>query len=302
MIEVKSPLTFSENISLVEKISTRKIIHEYKRSKIDVEKYFKGAKYIALYKCNDSDYCFYYPFFTGDSSFYEHFQQFNWYYMPWKWEHEIASKHLKAKDKILEIGCGHGEFLERINITHELDLSIGLELNQNALASNEIYEIKNATIESFAGEHKGEFDVVCGFQVLEHIPECRSFISSSINCLKPGGLLIISVPNNDTYLKNLNAYLNMPPHHLGLWNEKSLRHISNIFPVKVKSVFIEPLQTYHIGNYIQSKYYSKYPYYFMKIIRKMHKLLGVYEKMEMEIRSSLDSIPGHTIMIVLEKT
>ncbi|MBN2730619.1 MAG: methyltransferase domain-containing protein [Bacteroidales bacterium] len=302
MDRLVSPLTLQDNVTLIKNIPTKTIIKVYKRYNIDVSKYFLGREYVSIYRCNETNYHFYYPFnVTGDSRFYEHFQQFSWYYMPWKWEHEVAVRYIKSGDKIMEVGCAHGEFLKQINELYDLALSIGLELNQTAKENHTKIEILNETIQSYSNEHVGEFDVVCSFQVLEHITEPRSFISSSLDCLKPGGKLIVSVPNNDSYLKNLGGCLNMPPHHVGLWNETSLKSISKLFPVKVNDIHFEPLQPYHIGDFFQSKHYSSYPSILGKVIRKLHKITGVYAKRQKIILRDLQKTPGHTILVVFEK-
>ncbi|MBI5713101.1 MAG: hypothetical protein HZC38_06710 [Chloroflexi bacterium] len=98
---------------------------------IDVSKYFAGLESIQIYKCLDTGYRFYYPFnVDGDGAFYEALQKFDWYYMDWKWEHQITSEMIKPTDKVLEIGCARGGFLNRVK---EMGAeSVGLELNRSA--------------------------------------------------------------------------------------------------------------------------------------------------------------------------
>ena len=92
MNKIASPLSKTSSVELVKNISTKNIINSYKTYNINVLSYFSGLKEIAIYKCKETGYKFYYPFnLSGDSKFYEHFQNFDWYYMPWKWEHEITT-------------------------------------------------------------------------------------------------------------------------------------------------------------------------------------------------------------------
>ena len=302
MEKVKSPLTLNDNVSFIRCIKTQEIISQYKIYNINVSKYFEGLHEISLYRCDESVYRFYYPnIVAGDSIFYQHFQDFDWYYMPWKWEHEITTQYLKDGMKILEVGCAHGAFLQRVNELFDLDTSIGLELNESTPVVNKKWQIVNQYVQEFAKNHLGEFDLVCSYQVLEHISNVHSFIESNIACLKKGGKLIISVPNNDSFIKDLDAALNKPPHHMGLWTKGSLISLTKIFPIKVFKVHLEDLKSYHVDNYIWSQKYSKGNKLFNKIKRKIEILIGSYSKIKAETLENRQTIVGHTILIVFEK-
>ena len=107
-----SPIT-GNRTRLENKIECSKIIEDYKKAYgFDVSYLFNNIKKIEVYECIETGYRFFFPFnISGDSLFYEHLQQNDWYYMPWKWEHEQASKILSKKMKVLEVGCGQGDFL-----------------------------------------------------------------------------------------------------------------------------------------------------------------------------------------------
>ena len=77
-----------------------------------------------------------------------------------------------------------------------------------------------------------------------------------LKCLKPGGRLIIGVPNNDSYIrrnKMYNKVLNMPPHHVGLWTLDSLKSLEGILPVKLEETFYEPLVDGNVTAYTWTK-------------------------------------------------
>lgn len=249
---IRSPLTNSKNIHLERTIKTSFIITEYKKrfGGYDISKYFHNIKKIFVYKCLDSGYRFYYPYnVDGDGKFYECLEKYPWYYMDWKWEHEEIANIIKPKDKILEIGCGRGGFLQKIQqrgIT-----CTGLELNKSAVSYGLAKKliILNESIQNHAKKNYQKYNVVCTFQVVEHVAKIKEFLQSSINVLKPGGKLIISVPNNDSLIfkENDNIVLNMPPHHMGMWNLNSLINIQKYFNLRLDKVFLEPLQNYHLG-------------------------------------------------------
>ena len=75
------------------------------------------------------------------------------------------------------------------------------------------------------------FSFICSFQVLEHVYEVYGFLNSAIALLKNKGKLIIAVPNNNPYFLKHDKYhtLNLPPHHMGIWDERSLKFIGKLF-------------------------------------------------------------------------
>jgi hypothetical protein len=70
--------------------------------------------------------------------------------------------------------------------------------------------------------------------------------------LAPGGKLIVSVPNANSFLKHEYNLLDIPPHHLTKWSAKSLVKIGDIFGLKVDRLACEPLADYHIGGYLSA--------------------------------------------------
>jgi len=305
-MNIHSPLTGSTNIRKVKDISIKNIIENYKTQlNVDVSEYFKDLGEASIYECLDSGYQFYYPFtLAGNSEFYEQLQKYPWYYMDWKWEHEKTFQELGQVKNLLEIGCGQGEFLEKVR-TKGINC-VGLELNEKAVKKGEEKGIKilNESIEEYAKNHKGEFDVVCSFQVVEHIANVGKFIQNSIECLKPGGKLVICVPNNDSvlYKTGEDIYLNMPPHHMGMWNINSLIKLPLFFPLEVEGVHLEPLQSYHAGFAIsvaKNKFKEKLNRKNLGWIPFL-KYFG-NRMINVAIRSISEHIIGHSIMVVYIK-
>jgi 2-polyprenyl-3-methyl-5-hydroxy-6-metoxy-1,4-benzoquinol methylase len=262
VLKIKSPLTNSYNVKFEMDIPVKFIIKAYKKWSIDVAKIFGDIDHISIFKCIDTGYRFYYPFhLSGNEAFYMGLQKLPWYYMDWKWEHENSLKYIQKNNNVLEIGCARGSFLKKLN-QHDINCT-GLELNTDAIAEGTSIglNIYNESIQQHSEHNREKYDVVCSFQVMEHIVKINEVIQSSIDSIKKGGLLIISVPNNDSFLKLSTNYLNMPPHHMGLWNEKSLRSLEKIFNLEVIALDFEPLQEYHKNYFIDtlsSHFYKTY--------------------------------------------
>jgi len=262
-MKVLSPLTHSESVTLEETLDSKKIVTQYKAEyAFDARAYFENIDSVALYRCNKTEYRFFYPpRMAGDSELYEHLQNLPWYYGSWRWEHNLASKQITERDYVLEVGCGFGSFLRKM-----LDRNVrcaGLEFNPEAvkMATSNGLHVYQEAIQDHAKKNPGKYSVVCAFQVLEHIYATGDFIADCLRAMKPYGKLIFSVPNNNPFLFRLDKYhtLNLPPHHMGLWNKASLMNLQKVFPLRACLIRIEPLfdrESYFKAHleYLRSKF------------------------------------------------
>ncbi len=302
-IFINSTLDINSKAILKKAISVDKIVEGYKRDfNIDVQKYFSSNENIFIYECQNTKFQFYYPFgIEGDSSFYEQLQKFDWYYMPWKWEHQKVKEILKGNEKVLEVGSGDFGFIEKMN---QLDFDIvGLELNEEAIlkAKQKNLNVIEETIQDHAHKMLEYYDVVCSFQVLEHIADVRSFLESQMLCLKKGGKLIVGVPNNKSFIRFCNGgLLNKPPHHMGLWDEVSLKKLAGIFNIKLERIYFEPLQDYHVQWYLNTIYDHKIAR--NRILRGVFKIFKLKPILLKIIKINQKNIQGHTMIAVFSKT
>ena len=246
---IYSPLTDEKSIQ-IESISTQHLIQLYKMLQVDVEPYFRGKSHLSLYECPTTHLKFFAPDdLAGDGAFYAQLQHHDWYYMPWKWEHNKAFELIQKSggNKILELGSGGGDFVEYL--TNNGFEATGLELNPKSVekAQKEGYHVEAESIQNWAQNHQEDYDWVVSFQVMEHVTDLKSVLDASIACLKPEGKLLICVPDNDSFIKYAQSEnaLNHPPHHMILWDENSLRALTKLFPVELENRVFEPLQAYH---------------------------------------------------------
>ncbi|KIE04864.1 3-demethylubiquinone-9 3-methyltransferase [Candidatus Jidaibacter acanthamoeba] len=111
--------------------------------------------------------------------------------------------------KILDIGCGGGLLTVPLG---KLGADIlGIDVTEKNIKIANAHKIKNnladninflhTTIEKLEQENE-KFDVVITMEVVEHVADLNSFLKSSLNVLKPGGLIFISTLN-----KTLKSYL-----------------------------------------------------------------------------------------------
>jgi len=241
-----SPITKSNNVKLYLEILTTDIILTYaKNYNIDVSRFFVGLEKIQIFECLDTNYRFYYPTqIMGDARLYEDLQKVSTLYYPdEKWEYKIAEKFINKNESILDVGCGSGLFLA--SHTKKTNNLFGLEFNDEAIKKcTELgIKVEHKLIEEYSKENLEKHDVVTSFQVLEHVYDINGFISDNLKVLKKNGKLIIGVPNSNPYLykKDVMHTLNLPPHHMGLWNKEAFQSLPKYFDMKLEGIYIEPI-------------------------------------------------------------
>ncbi|WP_339755704.1 class I SAM-dependent methyltransferase [uncultured Winogradskyella sp.] len=223
----------SDKIKLLEKLSVSQLNDLYYNSfGFDIKNELDGD-FIEFVECENCRLRFFEERAAGSAEFYENLQNHRKvYYNPNRPEFDYAKSFVESTDSVLEIGSGSGLFASKIDVKKY----VGLEFNELAIekAKANNIELLNKSVETFADESDDLFDVVCSFHVLEHVKSPKDFIESSLKLLKKGGLLIISVPCNDSiYTRNVNHVLNLPPHHISRWTLKSMDSIAEIYSLKV---------------------------------------------------------------------
>lgn len=218
---------------------------------IDVSTYFHGIPQLAIAKCQSCDLRFFVPAIAGDGDFYARLRERDWYYIKEKQEFSVAAAEISGADDVLDVGCGDGNFFNHIKPRSYL----GLELSASAAceAKSRGIDVREMTIEAYAEQHPRSMDVVCAFQVLEHIPTPRPFLQAAIKCLRPGGRLIVSVPSATSFLgQAINNILNCPPHHVTWWSDDALRSIERTHGVRLVRTYNDVLADEHVEAYLNT--------------------------------------------------
>jgi hypothetical protein len=71
-------------------------------------------------------------------------------------------------------------------------------------------------------------------------------MASMVACAKPGGKVVIAVPNDESFVgTTVNNVLNLPPHHVTRWTPAALVYSLKKLGLKDIELWREPLMDYH---------------------------------------------------------
>ena len=103
--------------------------------------------------------------------------------------------------RLLEVGCAYGLFLTRADL-RGFDV-VGFEYSVTAAKRVREalgYEVHDGELETSALDGES-FDVVCFWDVIEHVPDPREYLQAVVRVAKPGAVVALSCP----YVSSLPA-------------------------------------------------------------------------------------------------
>jgi SAM-dependent methyltransferase len=108
--------------------------------------------------------------------------------------------HIRKNPKVLDFGCGSGEFIE---LSKEMGaLACGFEPGN--LYSSYARDLKGLDVQNCGWENyecKEKVDVVAAFHVFEHLTDPLKALQKAVSWLETNGLIYIEVPNMANGLK-----------------------------------------------------------------------------------------------------
>lgn len=166
--------------------------------------------------------------------------------------------------KLLEFGANVGSFLWVAN-QQGFDVS-GTDLHCNLLHVNHIENAKFYHTDAMNCSFDQTFDVITGFQFLEHLDNPIVFLKNIEQYLNPGGYLFFEVPNYNSHyrIKDGDNWQHFHPGHFSHFDKTSLRIAFEKTGYKV--VYENSLQP---TDFIVDPYYLPLRNGFWKLIRKL---------------------------------
>lgn len=158
----------------------------------------------------------------------------------------------RLKGRMLENGCGVGMYLQ--HLTPHAGSIIGLEYDSERAREAHTHSpnLINAASEQLPFT-TGSFDVILSHEVLEHVRDDRCSIEEMVRVLKPGGIIVLFVPNlgypyetHGIYWRGRYHFGNIPlvhylparwrkqlAPHVRAYSISDLRQLFQMLPVKI---------------------------------------------------------------------
>lgn len=108
---------------------------------------------------------------------------------------------IKAKEKVLDCGCGEGLYLLAINETSQDAEIYGFDIDSASIEIAKKHLAKSTNVDFRIGNicnmpyPDNFFDKICCSEVLEHVEDDKKALKELRRILKPSGRLVITVPN-----------------------------------------------------------------------------------------------------------
>lgn len=174
----------------------------------------------------------------------------------------ILANMPKVSGEVFEIGCAPGKWLAYMAKTFSL-IPSGLEYSYAGMkATKRNFDLLGLTGgEVYSGDFfelqpEKQFDVVMSFGFIEHFTNVDEVVDRHLKWLKPGGVLILAIPNFNGVYRGIQRVLDkdiLDKHNLDIMNLDYFNSLEQRFPLK-------PIYIDYVGSFEPSLPIAKHKY------------------------------------------
>lgn len=186
----------------------------------------------------------------------------------WKKRKQLLIRLGGHNKKVLDIGCGSGDFLSTLGSDFD---RTGLELNPEGAATcrQKGLKVYQSTLEE-APLEPNSFDWITLWHVLEHVEGPEKLLHQAAKLLAPGGRILIAVPHASAwgFLWGKEDWFHLDaPRHLFLPSQKGMLHLFEraglAFERRIREAYDSPLDLFwSVRNRpIRLLVYPLYPFF-----------------------------------------
>ena len=224
------PITGEPAIQHVQSVTTRLLTDLWRYTplfRVDARPSFKDLEKLDLWESPTGLY-FFDPRPEGDHAFYATLyeniggsRRWSSKRKGWRREFDVAAGYVKPQDRVLDVGCAFGGFRDLIPQARYTGL------DPNIAKQDPLGQVFDESLADHLSRSAGTYDVVCAFQVMEHLADPLTFYKELVQAAKPGGLIVVGVPQAGSAMTRIpNCLVNAPPHHLTWWTTDALAELA----------------------------------------------------------------------------
>jgi 2-polyprenyl-3-methyl-5-hydroxy-6-metoxy-1,4-benzoquinol methylase len=207
-----------------------------------------SADTLEILRCSGCGFGFSSPFVAGTGRVYNLIGDGDQHYPGERFEFTETLKVLRecgGVRSLLEIGAGSGAFLRKVIDASLAEAITATEYDDSAVARlRKLPDITvfQADLQTLALQAPAQHNVICMFQVLEHMDRLESVFAALRRLASDECELYIAVPNSDrtAMQERLTGFMDMPPVHIGRWTDKALEIIAGRHGFEVVERRLDP--------------------------------------------------------------
>lgn len=138
---------------------------------------------------------------------------------------ERGVRNLPAGDRLLDVGCGNGQFVAEATAAGWRASGIDLDASAVEAGRRVGLDLERETVQERAAREPGAFDAVTLSHVVEHVADPVVFLRAAYDVLRPGGQVWVATPNlaaaGHRAFDSDWVHLD-PPRHLVLFEHRGL--------------------------------------------------------------------------------
>jgi 2-polyprenyl-3-methyl-5-hydroxy-6-metoxy-1,4-benzoquinol methylase len=192
----------------------------------------------------------------------------------------VIRNTIKQTGKILDFGCGTGHFLNEMKRAG-WDAT-GVEVNKKArdhAASG--FGLEVFPPEAVRSLPDNEYDCITLWHVLEHINEPSDHFSEIKRLLKPGGAVLVALPNSDSFdalhYGNVWAAFDVP-RHLWHFNPSTFSKFAAKAGFTITSLKILPFDVFYISILSEKHKGAMFPSFSGLVMGKIYFFLSLFSR------------------------